>query len=98
MIKRATMSPTGRLTMPVEARRALQLEGEADFEWEVIEGKIVFTPSVLIPREDAWAYTPEHLQRVARARAQVRADEMSEWVPNELDSDLRNDPDTAATA
>jgi bifunctional DNA-binding transcriptional regulator/antitoxin component of YhaV-PrlF toxin-antitoxin module len=66
----ATMSAQGRLTVPVEARRQLHLEGETQFEVEVIEGKLVLSPAV--PREDAWAYTPEHLALVERAREDGR--------------------------
>jgi hypothetical protein len=34
----------------------------------VRDGTLVLRPAVIIPRDDAWAYTPEHLKRVARAR------------------------------
>ncbi len=71
-VGRATMNAQGRVTLPVEARRALRLEAGADFEVEVVDGKLVLTPAVLAPREDAWAYTPEHLAQVERARADVR--------------------------
>ena len=67
----ATMSAQGRLTVPVEARRQLHLDGKIKFEIEVIDGKLVLSPAS--PDEDAWAYTPEHLALVERAREDGRA-------------------------
>ena len=69
---RVTMNEQGRVTLPIEARRALRLEPGADLEAEVIDGKLVLTPAILVPREDAWAYTPEHRALVERAREDVR--------------------------
>ena len=66
------MNAQGWATLPFEAWRALRLEAGADFEVEVVDGKLVLTPAVLAPREDAWAYTPEHLAQIERARADVR--------------------------
>jgi bifunctional DNA-binding transcriptional regulator/antitoxin component of YhaV-PrlF toxin-antitoxin module len=64
-----TMNAQGRLTVPAEARRELGLGGEAHFEAEIRDGELLLRPAVLVPREDAWAYTPEHLALLARARA-----------------------------
>jgi len=66
------MDPTGRLTMPAEARRDLQLDGEVQFVVEVGDGAIVLRPAVTIAKEDAWAHTAEHRQLVARALRDVR--------------------------
>jgi bifunctional DNA-binding transcriptional regulator/antitoxin component of YhaV-PrlF toxin-antitoxin module len=79
----ATMSAQGRLTVPVEARRQLQLEGETQFEIEVIEGKLVLSPTV--PHEDAWAYTPEHLALVERAREDGREGRVYRLSRSELE-------------
>jgi bifunctional DNA-binding transcriptional regulator/antitoxin component of YhaV-PrlF toxin-antitoxin module len=65
------MNPQGRLTVPAEARRELQLEGAVSFDVEVVEGRLVLTPTPMSPPEDAWAYTPEHRALVARARQDV---------------------------
>ncbi len=62
------MNAEGRVTIPAAVRRQLGLDGEAQFQAEVYEGTLVLRPAVVIPREDAWAYAPEHLKRVARAR------------------------------
>jgi bifunctional DNA-binding transcriptional regulator/antitoxin component of YhaV-PrlF toxin-antitoxin module len=63
------MNSQGRLTVPAEARRELGLGGEAHFEAEIRDGELRLRPAVLVPREDAWAYTPEHRAHLARARA-----------------------------
>jgi bifunctional DNA-binding transcriptional regulator/antitoxin component of YhaV-PrlF toxin-antitoxin module len=65
------MNAQGRLTVPAEARKALGLVGEAQFEAEVRDDGLLLRPAVLIPREDAWAYTPEHRAMLARARDDV---------------------------
>ncbi len=70
--KPVVMDPSGRLTMPAEARRELRLKGEIQFVVEVREGAIVLRPAVTIAREDAWAHTPEHRSLLARALDDVR--------------------------
>jgi len=62
------MNAEGRLTVPRAARQALGLEGDAQFEVEVRDGALLLRPVVVIPREDAWAYTPEQRERIERAR------------------------------
>ncbi len=68
-----SMNAQGRLTVPAEARKALHIEGDTPFEIEVTEHEIILRPALVIPREDAWAYTPEHIARVERALAEGRA-------------------------
>ena len=63
-----TMDAEGRLTVPAAARRALRVEGEAAFDLEITEDALILRPAEEVPEEDAWAYTPEHLERVERAR------------------------------
>lgn len=72
-MKTAVMNAEGRITVPVAARRALGVEGETPFEVEVRDGALVLRPAVVVPREDAWAYTPEHLRLVERARQDEEA-------------------------
>lgn len=43
------MNPTGRITVPAEARRAIGLDGEALFEVEVDRGAIVLRPVAVVP-------------------------------------------------
>ena len=68
-----TMSPNGRLTLPAEVRQRLGLEGESEFDVEVTDhGSVTLRPVVVLPRDDAWAYTAEHLAQVAKALADIR--------------------------
>jgi hypothetical protein len=66
------MDPEGRLTVPEAARAALHVEGATQFELEV-NGDVLILHPLLVPEEDSWAYTPDHLARVDRARQQGRA-------------------------
>jgi len=43
-----------------------------DANLEIKDGAVVLRPAVVIPREDLWAYTPEHLAKVQRARRHAR--------------------------
>ena len=67
-----SMNAQGRLTVPASARQALHLEGAAEFELEVSSDEIILRPAIVIPRTDAWAYTEDHLRRVAGARSEGR--------------------------
>lgn len=73
-----TMNRGGRITIPVAARRLLGLEGEAHFQAEVRDGALVLHPAVVIPVEDAWAYTAVHLRQVTRARQEGAGRQLTE--------------------
>jgi bifunctional DNA-binding transcriptional regulator/antitoxin component of YhaV-PrlF toxin-antitoxin module len=63
----------GRLTLPAEIREALHLEGETHWTVEVREGAVILRPAVLVPRQDAWAFTPEARAALQRADADSAA-------------------------
>jgi AbrB family looped-hinge helix DNA binding protein len=68
-----TMSPNGRLTLPAEVRQRLGLAGETEFDVEVTDaGSVTLRPVVVVPRDDAWAYSARHLADVARALTDIR--------------------------
>ena len=46
-----SMNPTGRLTLPAEARRALGLSGEAFFEVHLEGNAVVLKPVAIVPLE-----------------------------------------------
>jgi AbrB family looped-hinge helix DNA binding protein len=72
-MRTVTMSPNGRLTLPAEVRHKLGLAGETEFDVEVTDhGSVTLRPVVVLPRDDAWAYTAEHLARIAKALDDVR--------------------------
>lgn len=68
-----TSNKEGRITIPAEIRTALRVEGEAHWTIEIADGAVILRPALVVPREDAWAYTPEHTAKVARAREDARA-------------------------
>lgn len=80
-----SMNNEGRLTVPVAARRELGLEGEAHFQAEVRDGELVLRPAVVIPREDAWAYTPENLAKIQKARRQGKRGRVRELTEADLE-------------
>jgi bifunctional DNA-binding transcriptional regulator/antitoxin component of YhaV-PrlF toxin-antitoxin module len=49
------MNPTGRLTLPAEARRALGLSGEAFFEVHLEGSAVVLKPVAIVPLENVRA-------------------------------------------
>lgn len=79
------MNRQGRLTIPAAAREVLRVEGPTQFEVEVTEDALVLRPAVLIPREDAWAYTPEHLRRLERARRDTAEGRIRQLTEGELE-------------
>ncbi len=80
-----SMNREGRLTVPAAARRELGLEGEAQFQAEVRDGALVLRPAVVVPREDTWAYTPEHLAQVERALRDSREGRVRQVTEGDLD-------------
>jgi bifunctional DNA-binding transcriptional regulator/antitoxin component of YhaV-PrlF toxin-antitoxin module len=70
------MNAEGRLTLPAAIRKALGITGETAFETEISDGVLLLRPAIVVPRGDAWAYTPEHRAQLALAREDVRAGRM----------------------
>ncbi|MGI8647704.1 MAG: hypothetical protein DLM55_09990 [Acidimicrobiales bacterium] len=61
----------GRLTLPVDIRRALGVGSDETFEVEAApeQDALILRPATVLRRADAWAYTPEHRALLARAHA-----------------------------
>src|SRR5688572_19551536 len=74
-----TVDDEGRIVLPETALRVLRPDGERltllDVEIGVEDGTLVFRRSV-IDEEDWWAYTPEVLERHARAMSRPRSDDL----------------------
>lgn len=75
----------GRLVIPAEVRAALKVTGKAHWQLEVHAGAIILKPAVVIPREDAWAYQPEHLARLEEAMTQARLGQVLDLSPEQLE-------------
>jgi AbrB family looped-hinge helix DNA binding protein len=70
MTTTVTVNEQGRITLPASIRKKLNIGKDDTLEVEARDGGIFLRPAIVIPREDAWAYTPDHLATVERARAQ----------------------------
>ncbi|HNM78059.1 MAG TPA: AbrB/MazE/SpoVT family DNA-binding domain-containing protein [Tepidiformaceae bacterium] len=74
MTTKVRMSKTGRITLPAEIRKAMDLEGEAEF---LVEGSddgfgIVLRPVVTVLRDGAWTYTAEDIESIERGLRDLR--------------------------
>lgn len=80
------MSSSGRLTLPAKVRRQLGLDDQAEVEVEVDRDgdAIVLRPVAVLRREDAWAYTPEHREALARAHADSREGQVRRLSEDDL--------------
>jgi len=80
------MSRNGRLTVPADARRLLGIDDETEFEVEVDteNDALVLRPSLLLRREDAWAYTPEHRELVTAARRDIAEGRVGSFTEADL--------------
>ncbi len=89
-----TVNRQGRITLPSSIRKELNIGEDATLEVETRDGGIFLRPALVIPREDAWAYTPEYRALIEKARN-------SPIVPNVSEADLvaimeADDPQIAA--
>ena len=91
MAIRVSMNKTGRITLPASIRKTLGLDGEAEFEVEQFPGEegFVLRPVVVMRREDAWAYTTEHRERLKEAHEDVREGRVRSVTEAELDELLK---------
>ena len=87
-MKTVTIGGDGRLTLPVETRRALGIEGGAEVEIEVDteQDAIVMRPVIVLRREDAWACTPEHRSLLAAAHADSREGRVQALTEEQLEA------------
>ena len=80
-----SMDASGRLTIPAATRKELGLKGAAGFETEVAsDGSLVLRPSLVCPREDAWAYVAVHRELLERAHADSREGRIDELTEKQL--------------
>lgn len=85
-MKTVLMSKGGRLTVPAEARAALGLDEETEFEVEVDaeSDTLILRPVVILRRVDAWAYTPEHRDLLTSAHTDSREGRVREMTEQAL--------------
>ena len=85
-MKTVTVNDQGRLTLPIESRRALGIVGETELQVEVDTERdvLLLRPVVVLSREDAWAYTTEHRSLLHRAHADSREGRVRSLDEDEL--------------
>jgi len=85
-MRRVVMSDNGRVTLPADARRELGIEGETEFEIEVDhrDDSLILRPTLVLRREDAWAYSPQHRKMLARAHKDSREGRVRRVTEKEL--------------
>jgi bifunctional DNA-binding transcriptional regulator/antitoxin component of YhaV-PrlF toxin-antitoxin module len=85
-MKTVTVNDQGRLTLPIESRRALGITGETEMQVEVDAERdvLLLRPIIVLRREDAWAYTPEHRSLLDRAHADSREGRVRSLDEDEL--------------
>jgi AbrB family looped-hinge helix DNA binding protein len=74
MMRKVVIGKTGQVTLPVEVRRCLGLDAGVELHVEIDEANdaIILRPAFDVPREDRWAYAPEHRRLLAQARRDAR--------------------------
>ncbi|MBI4728321.1 MAG: hypothetical protein HY775_02280 [Acidobacteria bacterium] len=72
-MRTVAMNEAGRLTLP-------EFEIEVDRERDAL----ILRPALVLRREDAWAYTPEHRGLLARAHADSRAGRVKRRTEGQL--------------
>lgn len=85
-MRTVTIKEDGRLTLPIESRRALGIVGETELEVEVDAERdvVMLRPVIVLRREDAWAYTPEHRALLQRAHADSQEGRVRTLTEDEL--------------
>ncbi len=85
-MKTVSINGDGRLTLPIESRRALGIDGETELEIEIDPERdaLLLRPVIVLRREDAWAYTPGHRAMLARAHADSREGRVRTLTEDEL--------------
>jgi antitoxin MazE len=68
---KVTVGKSGRVTLPAAIRQALGLSEGTELLLLMVGGTLVLTPVVTVPRDYAWAYAPEHLERLNEALAEA---------------------------
>lgn len=74
------------MTLPAKVRASLGIKGPAQVELEFEDGSVRLRPAVVVPLEDAWAYSKAHMELVRRALADVEAGRIVEGGPKSAES------------
>ena len=73
----------GVVTIPQQVREALHLTEGDQLLVAVEDGRIVLTPAAVVPRDQAWFWTPEWQAKEAEADADRAAGRVTEYATDE---------------
>lgn len=83
-----TISAKGQVALPKEVRSKLRIKAGDQFRVEVSGSKIVLTPVVTVPKEQAWFWTDEIQANVRASEEDHKKGDYREYV--EVDDLLRD--------
>lgn len=61
-----------QVTIPMDFVKMLDLKAGDKLDVEVIDGKLVITPVIIVPKDQAWYYTPEWQVREHEVDKQIK--------------------------
>ena len=85
-----TISAKGQVALPKEVRTKLSIKTGDQFRVEISGTKIVLTPVVTVPKEQAWFWTEEIQAKVRASEADYKKGNYKEYTDvGELLRDLK---------
>jgi AbrB family looped-hinge helix DNA binding protein len=73
------MRERGQLTIPAEIRQAIELKAGDILEFEIVDGRIVISPKLVIEPEQAWFWTKRWQKMEREADEDVTAGRVREF-------------------
>ena len=90
-MKTATISAKGQIAIPKEVRDTLHVKAGDQFGFEITEdGKIILEPVVNIPRSQAWFWTKEVQDKIAKAEKNFKGGNYKTYDANKLIKELED--------
>ena len=74
-----TMRERGQLTIPAEIREAIELKAGDILEFEIVDGRIVISPKLVIEPDQAWFWTKRWQTMEREADEDVTAGRVREF-------------------
>lgn len=87
-MKTLTVSPKRQIAIPKEVCEKLHIQSGDQLVLEVIEGKLVLEPSIQVPRSQAWFWSSEVQEKVAKAEKNFKAGKDRKYRVHELIEEL----------
>jgi AbrB family looped-hinge helix DNA binding protein len=72
MTGKMEVRPKRQITLPKSLTDFLKIEAGDILEYEIADGKIIITPKMLIPKDQAWYWTKKWQQDEAEVEEEIR--------------------------